>query len=185
MKVKEWIPLQRECDAVRIPSGEPLVLPAGAAVCITQSLGGTYTVQTDMGELVRIGGIDADALGQDVPSLAAEETAPTGCSPEEIAPMVWKQLRTCFDPEIPVNIVDLGLVYHCQVVPVTEGENRVEVKFTLTAPGCGMGEFLKVDIEDKIRGLPSVAEIDVEVVFDPPWSQNMMSEAAQLELGLL
>lgn len=185
MKVKEWIPLQRECDAVRIPSGEPLVLPAGAAVCITQSLGGTYTVQTDMGELVRIGGSDADALGQDVPSLAAEETAPPGYRPEEIVPMVWKQLRTCFDPEIPVNIVDLGLVYHCQVVPVTEGKNRVEVKFTLTAPGCGMGEVLKLDIEDKIRGLPSVAEIDVEVVFDPPWSQNMMSEAAQLELGLL
>lgn len=185
MKIKEWIPLQRECAAVRIPSGEPIVLPAGAAVCITQSLGGTYTIQTDMGELVRIAGNDADALGQEVPSLAPDETAPTGYRPEEIEPMVWEQLQTCFDPEIPVNIVDLGLVYHCQVVPLAEGKNRVEVKFTLTAPGCGMGEVLKVDIEDKIRGLPHVAEVEVAVVFEPPWSQNMMSEAAQLELGLL
>ena len=150
-----------------------------------QSLGGTYTVMTSNGYLVRIAGADADALGKEtaVESLAGASTTPAG--PAGIEQLVWDQLRTCFDPEIPVNIVDLGLVYHCQATPVHEGGNRVEIKFTLTAPGCGMGDVLKADMERKIRQLPSVTDVDVEVVFEPPWDQEMMSEAAKLELGLL
>jgi probable FeS assembly SUF system protein SufT len=105
--------------------------------------------------------------------------------PADVEQLIWDQLRTCFDPEIPVNIVDLGLVYHCQVTPVPEGGNRVEVKFTLTAPGCGMGTVLQADIESKILNVPGVEDVDVEVVFDPPWNQDMMSEVAKLELGML
>jgi probable FeS assembly SUF system protein SufT len=185
MKTQERVTLRRECEAIQIPSGNIITLPAGSAVRIMQSLGGMYTVMTGNGYLVRIADTDADALGKE--PTAASPTAATAAAgrPEEIEQLVWEQLRTCYDPEIPVNIVDLGLVYHCQVTPVPQGGNMVEVKFTLTAPGCGMGAVLQADIESKILSVPGVEDVDVEVVFDPPWNQNMMSEVAKLELGML
>ena len=185
MKTNERVILRRDCEANQIPDGNVVALPTGSEVRIMQSLGGTYTVMTSNGYLVRIAGADADALGKEtaVESLAGASTTPAG--PAGIEQLVWDQLRTCFDPEIPVNIVDLGLVYHCQATPVSAGGNRVEVKFTLTAPGCGMGGVLKADMERKIRQLPGVTDVDVDIVFEPPWNQDMMSEAAKLELGLL
>jgi probable FeS assembly SUF system protein SufT len=185
MQTNERVILRRGCQAIQIPNGNMVTLPAGSEVQITQSLGGTHTVMTSNGSLVRITGADADALGKEtaVESLARASTVPIG--PAGVEQLVWDQLRTCFDPEIPVNIVDLGLVYHCQATPVPEGGNKVEVRFTLTAPGCGMGDILKADMERKIRQLPGVSNVDVEVVFEPPWDQEMMSEAAKLELGML
>jgi probable FeS assembly SUF system protein SufT len=177
--------LQRDCDAVQIPNGYSMTLPAGTEVTIMQSLGGAFTVTTDYGYMARIAGNDADALGLEAPpALAGESTgAPEG--PADAEKLVWEQLRTCYDPEIPVNIVELGLVYSCTVTPLETGGSRVEVKFTLTAPGCGMGEWLKQDVQSKIAAVPGVEEVDVEVVFDPPWNQSMMSEAAKLELGMM
>lgn len=185
MRMSERVTLRRDCEAIQIPSGVVTTLSAGSEVRIMQALGDTYTVMTSNGYLVRIAGTDADALGKEPTRsvTVAEGTVPT--DPAEVEQWVWEQLRTCYDPEIPVNIVDLGLVYHCQVTPREDGTHRVEVKFTLTAPGCGMGEVLKTDIERKIWSLPGVGEVEVAVVFDPMWNQDMMSEAAKLELGLL
>ncbi|HJY83506.1 MAG TPA: putative Fe-S cluster assembly protein SufT, partial [Candidatus Binatia bacterium] len=175
MRPSEQIILRRECEATRIPSGQKVMLPAGAQVRVTQSLGGTYTVMTNNGYLVRIANKDADALGQETPTASPVGASAAVEGPADVEQLVWDQLRTCFDPEIPVNIVDLGLVYHCQATPVPGGGNRVEVKFTLTAPGCGMGAVLQADIESKILSVPGVEDVDVEVVFDPPWNQDMMS----------
>jgi probable FeS assembly SUF system protein SufT len=183
MKTSERITLRRDCEAIQIPSGNPVTLPAGSEVRITQSLGGTYTVMTSNGYLVRIAGTDTDALGKDAPVEVSTGASAGTTEPADVEQLVWDQLKTCFDPEIPVNIVDLGLVYHCQVIPVAEGGNRVEVKFTLTAPGCGMGGVLKTDMERKIQTVPGVTDVEVEVVFEPPRNQDMMSEAAKLELG--
>jgi len=185
MKTNERVILRRDCAAIQIPNGTVVTLPAGSEVRIMQSLGGTYTVMASNGYMVRIAGADADALGKEtvLESLAGASTTPVG--PAGVEQLVWDQLRTCFDPEIPVNIVDLGLVYHCQATSLPEGGNRVEVRFTLTAPGCGMGGVIKADMERKLRQLPGVTDMDVEVVFEPPWNQDMMSEAAKLELGLL
>ncbi len=185
MKMNERIALQRDCEAIQIPNGTLVTLLAGAEVRIMQALGDTYTVMTNNGYLVRIAGTDADALGKEPTSTILTGDAIVPTEPAEIEQLVWDQLKTCFDPEIPVNIVDLGLVYHCQAMPMPDGENRVEVKFTLTAPGCGMGGVLKADMERKILSLPGVTDVDVEVVFEPLWNQDMMSEAAKLELGLL
>lgn len=187
MHAHEPITLTRDTEAVQIPSGFPTTLPAGTVVRITQSLGGSYTVTTDYGNMVRIAGKDADALGvTPEASPAAGATPPEApATPADVEKLVWDQLRTCYDPEIPVNIVELGLVYSCVVKPTETGQHDVEVKFTLTAPGCGMGEYLKQDLQSKVAGVPGVAAVDVEVVFDPPWSQSMMSEAAKLELGML
>jgi probable FeS assembly SUF system protein SufT len=185
MKANERTTLCRDCEAIQIPNGNVVTLRAGSEVQITQSLGGTYTVMTSSGSLVRIAGADADALGKETALGSLAGASPTPVGPADVEQLVWDQLRTCFDPEIPVNIVDLGLVYQCRATPVPAGGNRVEVKFTLTAPGCGMGGVLKTDIERKIRQLPGVTDVDVEVVFEPPWDQEMMSEAAKLELGLL
>jgi probable FeS assembly SUF system protein SufT len=183
MHSNEPITLTRDCEAVQIPSGFATTLPAGTEVRITQSLGGAYTVTTDYGNMVRIAGKDADALGLTPEVSATASEAPA--TPEDVEKLVWDQLRTCYDPEIPVNIVELGLVYSCVVKPTVGGDNEVEVKFTLTAPGCGMGEYLKQDVQSKVAALPGVGGVDVEVVFDPPWNQSMMSEAAKLELGML
>lgn len=185
MKTNELITLRRDCEAAQIPSGEKVMLPEGTQVRVTQSLGGTYTVTTSNGYMVRIASKDADALGKEtaVASQAGASAAAEG--PVDVEKLVWDQLKTCFDPEIPVNIVDLGLVYHCQVTPSSEGGNRVEVIFTLTAPGCGMGSVLKADMESKILSVPGVEDFEGEVVFDPPWNPDMMSEAAKLELGML
>lgn len=184
MKTNEPIILSRDCEAIQIPSGEKVMLPAGSRVTVTQSLGGSYTVTTDQGYLVRIANKDADAIGEEAEASQAERlTAAAG--PADLEKLVWDQLKTCFDPEIPVNIVDLGLVYHCQVTPLPEGGNKVDVKFTLTAPGCGMGQVLKADMESKILSLSGVKDVDVEVVFDPPWDPSKMSDAAKLQLGFM
>lgn len=183
------ITLKRDCEAVMIPSGTPLLLKAGDQASITQSLGGSFTVFSN-GLLARIEGKNADALGLETekPGLASSEEsdsqrkAVAGPVNEEL---IWKQMRTCFDPEIPVNIVDLGLIYDCCINVLPEGGNLVLVKMTLTAPGCGMSEFLKADLEEKIRNVPGVTEVQVEVVWEPPWNQGMISEAARLELGLM
>ena len=180
-RTSEPVKLERDCDAVLVPQGEAVRLPAGSIGYITQSLGGSFTVFIE-GNLFRIAGTDADALGKE-PSPRPD--LPADASDAEVEKLVWKQLRTCFDPEIPFNIVDLGLVYSCELVRNEAGERKVQVEMTLTAPGCGMGEILVEDVRSKIEMIPTVAEADVELVFDPPWNQSMMSEAARLETGML
>lgn len=185
MKSEEATKLRRDCEATLIPSGEKLVLREGSRVWITQSLGGSYTIMTDRGMMARIDGKDADALGLKGAAASQPEAPVARGGPEELERLVWDQLKTCFDPEIPVNIVDLGLIYHCGITPLSEGGNRVEVKFTLTARGCGMGEVLKVDIRNKILSVPGVKEMDVGLVWDPPWNQTMISGAAKQQLGMV
>jgi probable FeS assembly SUF system protein SufT len=179
MPPQEYAVVSRECRAIQIPDGTPVLLSPGTQVRITQSLGGTYTVMTERGQLLRVDERDADAIGKGGDGTAAAEPA---AGP--LGERVWALLRTCFDPEIPVNIVDLGLVYSCEIAPEADGRSAVEIKMTLTAPGCGMGPVLAQDVKDKVEALPDVARADVEIVFDPQWNQNMMTEAARLELGL-
>jgi probable FeS assembly SUF system protein SufT len=175
--------LLRDCPAVRIPSGEPITLAAGTQVFITQALGGSFTVATDQG-LARIADKDADALGLEAAAQTAGATrADTDVPVDEKA--VWDQLRTCYDPEIPVNIVDLGLVYDCAVTPREGGGSRVNIKMTLTAPGCGMGPVIAQEAEQKVLSIPGVAEASVELVWDPPWNQAMISEVGMMKLGLI
>jgi len=171
------IVLARDCAATRIPSGEPALLPAGSEVQITQALGDHFTVTTPEGGLFRVSGRDADALGE-VPSAAA---APSEGPFEE--ERVWNELRTVFDPEIPVNLVDLGLIYACRALPLPDGGRRVEIEMSMTAPGCGMGDVLKEDVRRKVQAVPGVREVSVEVVWDPPWDPSRMSDAARLQLG--
>ena len=179
----EPVRFERDCDAVLVPQGEAVTLPAGSVGYITQALGGSYTVFVE-GNLFRIAGRDADAIGKEPP---APLELPAGASDEEVEKLVWKQLRTCFDPEIPINVVDLGLVYEATVQPHPEqpGQRLVEVRMTLTAPACGMGDILVDDVRSKLELIPTVVEADVELVFDPPWNRTMMSEAARLETGML
>ncbi|MFT3761035.1 MAG: putative Fe-S cluster assembly protein SufT [Pseudoxanthomonas sp.] len=177
----EPVQFERDCPAVMVPQGDSVTLPAGSYGYITQALGGSYTVFVE-GNLFRIAGKDADAIGKEPPeSLELPENA----SDEDVERLVWQQLRTCFDPEIPFNIVDLGLVYEANVKHRDDGQREVEVKMTLTAPGCGMGEILVDDVRSKLEMIPTIAEADVELVFDPPWGRHMMSEAARLETGML
>lgn len=183
MKSHESVELLRDCEAVQVPSGSRIVLPRGTRVVVTQSLGDTWTVTTDYGHMVRISGKDADALGLEPAESTPDAAAVT--STEDLEKLVWERLKTCFDPEIPVNIVDLGLVYECRVTALPSGGHRVEVKMTLTAPGCGMGGVIAADAETKIAALPTVEQASVEVVFDPPWNPSLMSEAARLELGMM
>jgi probable FeS assembly SUF system protein SufT len=178
--MREARTVSRELTATAIPYGEKVPIPAGTTVYLSQTLGGSYTVVTDMGYMVRIDGRDADAIGEQIQAGPSPEEQ-AGKSLDELA---WDQLKTCYDPEIPVNIVDLGLVFSCEVSQV-EGGQKVGVRFTLTAPGCGMGDVLKSDIEQKLSALPGVAETDVQIAFEPVWNQSMMSEAARLQLGLM
>lgn len=173
------IQLSRACEVVEIPSGSRALLAMGTVVRISQSLGDSYTVTSAQGKMYRIDGKDADALGLAVKqgSSAAEQ----GRFSEEA---VWGELRSIFDPEIPVNIADLGLIYSCVITPLEEVGNRIEIKMSLTAPGCGMADVLRADVERKLSRLPGVKEVRVEVVFDPPWEPSRMSEAAKLQLGL-
>jgi probable FeS assembly SUF system protein SufT len=181
----ESVVLQRDCEGILIPLGEPFPLKAGETVVITQALGGHYTVETQ-GRLVRINGADADALGKTPTATPAPATAdPSAAAGPVDEKSVWDQLRTCYDPEIPVNIVDLGLVYDLQVFALPEGGHRVSVKMTLTAPGCSMGGVIAQEAETKIRSLPGVSDVAVELVWDPPWNQAMLTEAARLQLGLM
>ena len=172
------ITLARDCEATRIPSGSSVVLPAGTRVTIAQTLGGHFTVTTEDGALLRIADRDADALG--APAAAAPAPIVEGPFEEE---RVWEQLRTVFDPEIPVNLVDLGLIYRCEAVPLPDGGQRVEIAMSMTAPGCGMGDVLKEDVRRRVQSVPGVREVKVEVVWDPPWDASRMSDAARLQLG--
>jgi probable FeS assembly SUF system protein SufT len=169
--------LSRACEVLEIPSGIPHLLPMGTVVRISQALGDSYTVTSAQGKMYRVEGKDADALGFAVNQSAA---AQQGFSEDA----VWAELRTVFDPEIPVNIVDLGLIYACVITPLQELGNRIDIKMTLTAPGCGMADVLKADVERKLSRLPGVEQVSVEVVFDPPWDSSRISEAAKLQLGL-
>ena len=173
--------LSRDVKAVIIPAGEELQLRAGTSGFITQALGGSFTVYVE-GNLFRIAGADADALGKEpVPPPEVPENA----SDADIEAVIWQQLKTCYDPEIPVNIVDLGLVYRCDVTALGNGQRSVSVDMTLTAPGCGMGEILVQDAQEQIAGIPTVADVRVQLVFDPPWNQSMMSDEARLQTGLM
>lgn len=173
------IELTRDCDAIQIPSGHPIVLPKGMNVVITQSLGGTYTVATP-GGLARIEQSNADALGIDPSAPAAPKIVPEGSLEEAI----WSQLKTVFDPEIPVNVVDLGLIYDCRIEE-TDGKKTARVRMTLTAPGCGMGPAIAADARSRILALDGIEEADVELVWDPPWNQSMISEEGRMKLGLV
>ncbi|HNP34964.1 MAG TPA: putative Fe-S cluster assembly protein SufT [Woeseiaceae bacterium] len=177
----EPITLQRDVKAVIIPAGEELRLKEGTTGFITQALGGSFTVYIE-GNLFRVAGIDADALGKE-PTPAPE--VPENPTDADIEAVIWQQLKTCYDPEIPVNIVDLGLVYRCEIHALGNGQRSVNVDMTLTAPGCGMGEILVADAQEKIAIIPTVADVRVELVFDPPWNQTMMSDEARLQTGLM
>lgn len=181
MRMEKETTTIRDVTASEIPAGTRFTIPAGTRLFITQSLGGSFTVMMPMGYLARIDGPEADAIGEEPPA-ELDEAAVAGKSVEDLA---WDQLRMCYDPEIPVNIVDLGLVYGCEVSPLPDGGSRVDVKFTLTAPGCGMGDVLRDDIRQKLLTVPGVREANVEVLFDPPWSMSMMSDAAKLQLGMM
>ena len=182
--MNDEIILTRDCEAVLIPAGNKVTLHKGEPVVVTQALGGSYTVVIH-GNMARIEAKDADALGKESPAAAAPPATPpadTGPLEEE---QVLERLRTCYDPEIPVNIVDLGLIYDLQIGQLPDGAYRVEVKMTLTAPGCGMGPVLQQDVETKIQAIPGVKETAVHLVWDPPWNRDMLSDAAKLELGLM
>jgi len=176
----EPVTLERDCPAIRIPDGERVTLPVGCHGYITQALGGSFTVFVD-GNLFLIAGGDADAMGKEP---LPQPELPENASDQDVEDVVWKQLKTCFDPEIPVNIVDLGLVYRCDVEHGEGGKRTVSVDMTLTAPGCGMGEVLVEDVRSKLELVPTIGEADVNLVFDPPWSADMMTEEAKLATGL-
>ncbi len=175
--------LLRDCEAIRIPSGETILLKAGAQVLITQALGGSYTIATDAG-LARITDSNADALGLESTAAAAKSNPAALDLPVEDKE-VWAQLKTCYDPEIPVNIVDLGLVYDCVLTPRPGQGTHVGVKMTLTAPGCGMGPTIAAEAKQKVLSVPGVSDADVELVWDPAWNQSMISEAGKMKLGLI
>ena len=173
--------MQRDVEAVIIPVGETVKLPEGTTGFITQALGGSFTVYVE-GNLFRIAGADADALGKE-PVPPPE--VPDDATDKDIEDVIWKQLKTCYDPEIPINIVDLGLVYRCDVKKAPDGGRSVEIDMTLTAPGCGMGDILVQDAQEKVAVIPTVSDVRVELVFDPPWGQHMMSEEARLQTGMM
>ncbi len=182
------IELKRQVDAIQIPSGDMVTLPEGLKVIITQSLGGTYTVATDFG-LARIQTKDADALGIDLEAeqKKAEHDSSSNMPAEatDLEMEVWNQLRNVYDPEIPVNIVDLGLVYDCRVVDTDEGKKRAEVKMTLTAPGCGMGPTIAADAQSRIMTIEDMDDATVELVWDPAWNQGMISVEGKMKLGMI
>lgn len=177
----ERVVFSRECPATLIPSGDPVTLPEGSSGFITQALGGSFTIFIE-GNLFRIAGTDADAIGKEpirIPDVAADATE------EEIETVIWEQLKTCYDPEIPINVVDLGLIYRCELRRDEDGNRVVRIEMTLTAPGCGMGPVLTEDVREKVEIIPTIDRAEVELVFDPPWNRSMMSEEALLEAGLL
>jgi probable FeS assembly SUF system protein SufT len=177
LRTGENVVVSRDLLGTQIPSGIPHPIAAGTSVRLTQALGGSYTVMTDQGYLLRIDSKDADAIG-----ISAEEAIPLEAQ-EFDEKLVWNQLRTIYDPEIPVNVVDLGLIYGCEIQPAPEG-NQIDIKMTMTAPGCGMADVLKADVQRRLSALPSVSAVNVDVVFEPAWTPNRMSEGARLQLGL-
>jgi len=182
MNMREEVTLSRNADAVMIPSGERVLIPVGARATITQSLGGSYTLITDRGLMVRVSGKEVEAIGK-TPENVAEVKEGEEVTPEKLEELVWDQLKTCYDPEIPVNIVDLGLVYLCELQN-DEGGKTVKVKMTLTAPGCGMGGVIAGDAQQKLICLDGVEEATVEIVWDPPWHQSMITPEGRRHLGL-
>ncbi len=177
---RETVLLRRPVRVERVPDGTPLELASGTWAQVTQALGSSFTLVAD-GQLVRLQGRDADAIGREPPKAPV---IPVDVAVDDVRDLVWQTLKTCYDPEIPVDIVELGLVYGCEVTPVDEAQVRVVIQLTLTAPGCGMGEILAEEVADKVLALPRVAEVTVDFVFDPPWDRARMSEAALLTLGL-
>ena len=186
---QELVTVLRDAKAITIPYGTETLLFKDEKVYITQTLGGSFTVQRDNGQLVRIDGRDADAIGKEVPPEAKvfklEYGDETPRDDKEVEKDVWAQLKTCYDPEIPVDIVELGLIYSCQITPHPKGGKKVDVVMTLTAPGCGMSTVLKAEIEQKLSRISGVKESFVEVTFEPPWNQSLMTEAARLQLGMM
>jgi probable FeS assembly SUF system protein SufT len=176
--VNPRVKLSRECEVIEIPSGVRRNLPAESEVRVLQFLGSSYTISSDYG-MFRIDAKDADAMGLTPPAPSSEEQPKQEFSEK----LIWDQLKTVYDPEIPVNIADLGLIYACDISAIDGGEHRIDIKMSMTAPGCGMGNVLKSDVESKLAGLPTVKEVNVELVFDPPWGPTRMSEAARLQLG--
>src|SRR5664279_2979053 len=176
--------LTRDVEASVVPIGTKVTLQKGEQAHITQSLGGSYTVIVN-GNMFRIADKDADALGLEVQAQPAAAPAGGPVTQELLEKQVWEALKTCYDPEIPVNIVDLGLIYDCHLTPIGGNNYKADVKMTLTAPGCGMGPVLAQDVQNKLISLEPIDEANVELVWDPPWNQGMMTEAAKLQLGLL
>ncbi|PWG62149.1 putative Fe-S cluster assembly protein SufT [Sediminicurvatus halobius] len=181
MQSNEPVTFLRDCEAALIPAGDTGTIPKGAEGMITQALGGSYTVYIQ-GNLFRIDGKDADAIGKE-PEPTPE--LPDDASEEDVEQLVWDQMRRCYDPEIPINIVELGLVYRCDIGKRDDGSRKVSIDMTLTAPGCGMGDILAYDVREKVKQVPTVEEVEVEIVFDPPWSFEMMSDAAKLQTGMM
>lgn len=171
---------ERDCEVVLVPEGTAVELPAGTSGYITQSLGGSFTIYVD-GRLFRLAGDDADAIGKEPPP---SPKLPENASDKDVEDLVWSQLRTIFDPEIPINVVDLGLIYECNLRHLEDDSRQVDIAMTLTAPGCGMGDILVADVRDRLKMIPTVEQVNVALTFDPPWSQAMMSEAARLETGM-
>ena len=178
---RETVLVRRNVQVELVPAGTPVELEEGTWCEITQALGSSFTLLVE-GQLVRLRGSDADAIGKKDPTPVVEHG---DVEADDVEPLVWEALRTCYDPEIPINIVDLGLVYEARIEHRDDGGRKVDIKMTLTAPGCGMGEILVDDVRSKLEMIPTVAEADVELVFDPPWGRHMMSEAARLETGML
>ena len=179
----EEVSLTREVDAIQIPSGDTITLPAGTPVVITQTLGGTYTVATSAG-LARISSNDTDALGVDPEEKAAKQEEENRLKDATLEEQVWHQMKQVFDPEIPVDIVNLGLVYDCKLTEVDEGTD-VDVRMTLTAPGCGMGPVIAADAQARIMSLSEINDARVELVWDPAWNQDMISEEGKMKLGMV
>jgi len=179
----EEIKLTREVNAVQIPSGDTLTLPAGTPVFITQKLGGTFTVATSQG-LARISSQDSDALGIDPEENQKQQAEAARLNDAPLEEQVWAQLKTVYDPEIPVDIVNLGLVYDCHIEEA-DGKKNVMVKMTLTAPGCGMGPVIAADAQAKIMTLDQVDDAKVEIVWDPAWNQEMITEEGKMKLGMV
>jgi probable FeS assembly SUF system protein SufT len=176
----EPVVIQRDVEAVMVPGGQPITLKPGLAGYITQALGGSFTLYIE-GNLYRLPGEAADAIGKEV---VRPPELPPNATEEDVRALAWQQMRGCFDPEIPINIVDLGLVYECEVSLPAPQTHDIRVRMTLTAPGCGMGEVLVQDVKEKLAAIPTVRQVEVSLVFDPPWSQSMMSEAARLQTGM-
>ena len=176
--------LKRDVEAIQIPHGTKITISAGTPGVITQALGGTYTIATHHG-LARVSEKDIDALGLEKPQASSDAKSATASNGDVSEDDIWAQLKQCYDPEIPVNIVDLGLVYDCRLEKKDDGGTKVEVKMTLTAPGCGMGPAIAHDAQSKILSIDGVDEADVQLVWDPPWNQSMISEAGRMKLGMI
>ncbi len=177
---RETVMFRRPVMVELVPYGTPIEMDAGMMAQVTQSLGGNFTLVVD-GQMVRLKGSDADAIGKEPPAAEQDDGGDDGV---DLETRIWRALGTCYDPEIPVDIVELGLVYSCVLTPMDDGRSHVGIQMTLTAPGCGMGEAIANEVADKVLALKGVGEVNVDMVFDPPWDRSRMSEAAQLALGM-